>query len=185
MTDSDLKRFNRIFAQELGRHPNGVDPLFKWIRTKDMFYLIEAPVDMLTPAGLYATVNGYRKITWEERLGTGWVVASWKAPGTETEWKAKYGKVLPYPPQGLYYPIPNSFMMSDPTIDITMEAVAKIRQPLEEGYEKILARCKDEIEVEDAQRVSDLSDEIDSDWPVFDGQPMSKPYSSNVKEVIQ
>jgi hypothetical protein len=185
MTDSDLKRYNRMFAQELGRHPNGFDPLFKWVRTKDLFYLIEAPVDMRTPAGLFVTVSGYRKITWEERLGTGWVVASWQSPGSESAWKAKYGNVLPYPPNGMYYPIPNSFLQCDPTEDITMEAIMKIRQPLEEGFESILRRRKDEMDVEDAKLRADSDDEIDSDWPAFDGQPMSKPYPKDKDIILQ
>jgi hypothetical protein len=184
MTDSELKRINRIFAQELGRIPNGFDPKYKWVRTKDLYYLIETPVDMRTPAGIYVTVNGYRKITWEERIGTGWVVAAWQAPGSETAWKAKYGNVLPYPPNGMYYPIPNSYLQSDPTEDITMEAIMKIRSPIEEGYDNILRRCKEEAEAIDAEAKAALSDEIDSDWPVFDGQPMSKPYAPHVKDDI-
>lgn len=185
MTDSDLKRYNRIFGQELGRHPNGHDPLYRWARTRDLFYLIEEAVDTKTPAGLYVTVNGYRKITWEQRLGPGWVVAAWRSPGSEAQWKAQYGNVLPYPPEGMYFPIPNSHIPCEPNDEITMEAIAKIRQPLEEGYEKILARCQADSEAADAKLRSDLSDEIDSDWPAFDGQPMSKPYPKNKEIVLQ
>lgn len=185
MTDSDLKRYNRMFAQELGRIPNGVDPKFKWARTKDLFYLIEDAVDVRTPAGLYVTCNGYRKITWEQRLGTGYVVAAWQSPGSEAQWKAQYGNVLPYPPNGMYYPIPNSFIDCEPTEEITMEAIVKIRQPLEEGFEKILRRVKDEADAVDQKISADLSDEIDSDWPAFDGQPMSKPYPKDKEIILQ
>lgn len=185
MTDSDIRRYNRILAQELGRHPNGSDPLFKWVRTRDLFYLIEAPVDMRTPVGIHMTVNGYRKITWEERLGTGWIIASWQSSGTEAQWKAQYGTVLPYPPQGMYFPIPNSHIPCDPNEDITMEVVAKIRQPLDEGFESILRRCRDEAEAQEQQNRTNIEDMIDSDWPAFDSQPMSKPYPKDKDITLQ
>lgn len=185
MTDSDLKRCNRILARELGRHPNGWDPLFKWCKTKDLFYLIETPVDMTTPSGLFVTVDGYRKITWEQRLGPGWIIAAWRAPGTEAQWKAQYGNILPYPPQGMYFPIPNSHIECDPNEDITMEAVYKIRQPLEDGYDKILAKCREQAEADEQQQRTDIEDEIDSDWPAFDGAPMSKPYPKDKDIIIQ
>lgn len=182
MTDSDLKRYNKRFGADLGFHPNGRDPLYRWFRTSEMFYLIEDPVDMLTPGGLYVRVNGYRKITWEQRLGPGWIVGAWMPSGTEAEWKAKYKNVLPYPPQGMYFPIPGSHIPVEPTPDITVEAIAKLREAMARNYEDVLRETLDAADAEDEQLRADSADEIDSDWPVNDGGPVSKPYP---KETIQ
>jgi hypothetical protein len=183
MTDSDLKRYNTTFARELGRHPNGRDPLYKWARTRDLFYLIESPVDTLTPAGLYVRTSGYSKVTWDQRIGPGWVVAAWRSPGSEAQWKATYGSALPYPPEGMYFPIPNSHIPCEPTEEITQEAIAKIREPLDKGYEQILRECKEAADAADAKQTADIQDEIDSDWPYKHGSmDISKPYPKD-KEI--
>ncbi len=173
MTDSDLKRLNRIFAEDLGRAPNGL-PLYKWTRTRDLFYLIEDSVDIRTPAGLYATTEDYRKVTWEHRLGgeCPWVIATWQDPGSPRDWFAKYKRVIPYPPQGMYFPLVGSQIPCDPTPEITQEAIHKIKAQLSESFEQTLSRLVDQADAADAQMKSELDDQIDSDWPAFNCEPV-------------
>jgi hypothetical protein len=184
MKDTDLKRLNDIFGQELGRTQNG-QPLFKWAQTKDLFYLMEHTTEVNAPSGLTEMRDGYRKITWDQRIGSGWVVASWQDPGTETQWKSICKGQIPYPPNGMYFPIPASRIPCDPSIEITMDAVAKIKHQLSQSYEEIYAACMAESNAEEDRKVSEIQDEIQSDWPAFDGAPMSKPYSKDKEIILQ
>lgn len=182
MTNTDLKRLNDIFGQKLGRASNG-QPLFKWSKTEDLFYLLDE--SMAASQDMFEPINDYKKITWDKRIGSGWVIASWQNPGTESQWKSMFGSALPYPPQGMYFPIPNSRIPCEPSVEITNDACSKILWQLGSTFEQIQARCKEEAEAHDAKKASDLADEIDSDWPAFDGQPMSKPYPKDKEISIQ
>lgn len=168
MTDSDLKRYNRLLAEELGRAPHGW-PLYKWVRPRELFYLIEHAVDDLTPAGLHVIRNGYKAVSWEQHIGPGWpwMIATWQDPGTLQEWYAKYQDIIPYPPQGMYYPIDGSQIPCDPTIEITSEVIRKVRGQLSESFETHLARIVAEHELRDEEAKAQSDERIDSDWPAF------------------
>jgi hypothetical protein len=185
MRNIELKRLNDFFGQELGRTSNGNQPLFKWVETKDLFYLVEHTTETKTPEHKYELIDGYQKVTWDKRIGPGWVVASWQDPGTEAQWKAISKNMLPYPPNGMYFPIEASHIPCEPTFEITQDAVAKIRKQMSQTYEEILAECQAHAEAEEAALVSELQDEIHSDWPVFDGQPMSRPYPKDKEIILQ
>jgi hypothetical protein len=186
MTDSDLKRYNRILAEDLGRAPNG-QALYKWIRTRDLFYLVEDAVDIITPAGLYATTDNYHKVTWEQRLGAEypWIVATWQDPGTPGAWFAKYGKVLPYPPQGMYFPLEGSQIPCDPTEDISHEVVAKVKSQLSMSFDETLSRMLTEADKQDAKQRSDSDDHIDSDWPAFNCEVVVPGYTPEKDTAIK
>jgi hypothetical protein len=168
MTDSDLKRLNRVLAQELGRAPNGW-PLFKWERPRDLWYLIEYGVDDITPAGLYVTIDRYKKVPWSERLGPQfpWILANWMDPGTPQEWHMKYGDVIPYPPNGMYYPLYGSQIPCDPNDEITAEAICKITAQRSDSFETHLQRSIDADEFQQAAAQAAMEDRIESDWPAF------------------
>ena len=170
MTDSDLKRYNRVFTQDLGRAPNGL-PLYKWVRTRDLFYLIEDRVDIRTPAGLYAKTENYRKVTWEQRLGGQfpWIIATWQDPGSPQSWFAKYKTAIPYPPQGMYFPLDGSQIPCEPTYEATLQAIAYIKEQLDSrrSVEETLAASLAKADAEDAALKAQSDDMIDSDWPAF------------------
>ena len=183
MTHSELRRLNQLFAQDLGRTQDG-RPLYKWDRSSELFYLIKAPVDMRTPGGLFVTIDGFRRITWEQRLGPGWMVASWRDPGTPAEWAALYQGALPYPPGGMYHAITQSLLPQgcEPNDDLTLGAIAKIREALGLGFEATLARTIQEAEAVEQKTIQDQRDMIDSDWPAFSCDP-TIGYSTNIKDV--
>jgi hypothetical protein len=168
MTDSDLKRYNRVFAEELGCAPNGL-PLYKWVRPRELFYMIEYAVDDLTPAGVYVLRDRYKRVTWAEHLGREWqwIIATWQDPGTHFSWYSKYRDVIPYPPNGMYFPISGSEIPCDPTQEITSEAIAKIKGQLRQSYEQHLANTFAEADAEDKRADAERNDQIDSDWPAF------------------
>jgi hypothetical protein len=187
MTDSDFKRYQRAFADELGYAPNNL-PLYRWFRTRDLSYLIDNGVEDRTPSGLIVRVDGrYKKVTWEERLGREWpwIVGTWQDPGTPSEWYAKYRDLIPYPSMGMYFPIDGSQIPCDPTLEITMEAVAKIKQVLGTSYETALSQLIESADKADAKLKSASDDQIDSDWPAFNCEPVVPGYTPEKAEICQ
>lgn len=186
MTEQEIERLNDVLAADLGRAYNDL-PLYKWVRTRDLYYLIEHTVDSLLAIDTYESYGKYSKVTWEQRLGPQfqWMVATWQEPGTESEWKRLYGNTFPYPPQGMYFPLDGSQIPCDPTIDITLEAIAKIKSQLDVPFEALLADMEEKADKEDQQRIEAKRDEIDSDWPAFNCEVAVPGHRPEEKETIQ
>lgn len=128
ITGKELRRLNRILADNLGRTPYG-HPLYKWVQNQELKYPRKKSEEWVLRNGIHVAAREYE---WEPQMPhigrLQWVLAKWIPPGTMETWVDSYGNGAGYPSQGLYYCTDIILRPEhDPSELATSDAIGKVK----------------------------------------------------------
>jgi hypothetical protein len=174
-----IDKLNERLGQELGKRPNG-DPIFKWVRTRDLFYLYETGKyeEKKTEAGIYFMTPVWERHSHAEVFGNVWCLAIWKSPkqivedalqrsvgDPESEWNNIMHGSFPYPGNGEYGVIENILLPPGqvPTEQLTTYALYAAFDALTLKIPDHVRAAKEELDRQAKADAREWDDAVDHD----------------------
>ena len=133
-----------------------------------------------TESGIWVAVSKYQMRNFVEFYGLAWTVAEWGQPCTRGQWIAQFGTEVPWPREGMYFPMEYVMRAIDLIPDDAASEVAV--RALKRHKAKTVEQHVEEAEaVPNAMKASkraEWQDFVHDARPAFDNNPGGKGSTS-------
>jgi hypothetical protein len=167
-----VKRLNLLFADRLGRSPNG-SPLYKWMRGEEYEHFRLKGTDMKVishETGLIAPVPVYDRVEAYPHMVGRWTLGHW-LPMDQRVHEDRLGNKFPFHKEGIYFPMLVMKEGKDPDLDTTEYFIQQVRAEREKGADQAEAEVDAMLERSDKNVWNTLYSIIDDATTAFGINP--------------